>query len=172
MPSSAFRLLFAGLLVSGSAFAADAPAPAQPSTWGWVETLTLMPEQAPLKAKLDTGAQTSVMDARNITRIKKNGERWVQYDVMVTDPATGKEERLPFERRVERVLKFKTDSGVEKSPVVLMDVCLGAKVYREQFTLRDRQTLDYPVLLGRRTLEHLGPVDASKSQTVAPTCKP
>ena len=53
-----------------------------------------------------------------------------------------------------------------------MDVCLGGKVYREQFTLRDRQTLDYPVLLGRRTLEHLGPVDASKTQTAAPTCKP
>ncbi|WP_447744901.1 retropepsin-like aspartic peptidase RloA3 [Pseudomonas nicosulfuronedens] len=170
MPSSAFRLLLVGLLASGSALAAEVPA--QPTTWGWVETLTLMPEVAPLKAKLDTGAQTSVMDARNITRIKKNGERWVQYDVMLTDPATGKEERLPFERRVERVLKFKTDSGVERSPVVLMDVCLGGKVYREQFTLRDRQTLDYPVLLGRRTLEHLGAVDASKTQTVAPTCKP
>ena len=170
MPPSVLRLLFAGLLVSGSALAAEAPA--QPATWGWVETLMLMPEQAPLKVRLDTGAQTSVMDARNITRIRKNGERWVQYDVMVTDPATGKEERLPFERRVERVLKFKTASGVERSPVVLMDVCLGGKVYREQFTLRDRQTLDYPVLLGRRTLEHLGPVDASKSQTVAPTCKP
>ncbi|MFV3366665.1 ATP-dependent zinc protease [Pseudomonas sp. NY15435] len=170
MPSPAFRLLLAGLLVSGSALAADAPA--QPTTWGWVEALTLMPEQAPLKAKLDTGAQTSVMDARNIARIKKNGERWVQYDVMLTDPATGKEERLPFERRVERVLKFKTASGVERAPVVLMDVCLGGKVYREQFTLRDRQTLDYPVLLGRRTLEHLGAVDASKTQTVAPTCKP
>ncbi|WP_440468009.1 ATP-dependent zinc protease [Pseudomonas sp. YH-1] len=170
MPSPAFRLLLAGLLISGSALAADAPV--QPTTWGWVETLTLMPEQAPLKAKLDTGAQTSVMDARNIVRIKKNDERWVQYDVMLTDSATGKEERLPFERRVERVLKFKTASGAERAPVVLMDVCLGGKVYREQFTLRDRQTLDYPVLLGRRTLEHLGAVDASKTQTVAPTCKP
>lgn len=170
MPSPAFRLLLAGLLVSGSAVAADAPV--QPTTWGWVETLKLMPEEATFKAKLDTGAQTSSMDARNITRIKKNGERWVQYDVMITDPATGKEMRLPFERRVERVLKFKTAAGVERSPVVLMDVCLGAKVYREQFSLRDRQTLDYPVLLGRRSLEHLGAVDASKTQTVAPTCKP
>lgn len=170
MPSPAFRLLLAGLLVSGSAVAADAPV--QPTTWGWVETLKLMPEEATLKAKLDTGAQTSSMDARNITRIKKNGERWVQYDVMITDPATGKEMRLPFERRVERVLKFKTAAGVERSPVVLMDVCLGATVYREQFSLRDRQTLDYPVLLGRRSLEHLGAVDASKTQTVAPTCKP
>ncbi len=44
MPSPAFRLLLAGLLVSGGALAADAPA--QP-TWGWVETLMLMPEQAP-----------------------------------------------------------------------------------------------------------------------------
>lgn len=176
MPSPCSRLLIACLLASGAtgAFAADTPAPtsAQPTTWGWVETLKLMPEDAALKAKLDTGAQTSTMDARNITRIKKNGERWVQYDVMVTDPTTGKEVRLPFERRVERVLKFKTAAGVERSPVVLMDVCLGGKVYREQFSLRDRQTLDYPVLLGRRTLEHLGPVDASKTQTATPTCKP
>ncbi|AGI22307.1 hypothetical protein H681_02125 [Pseudomonas sp. ATCC 13867] len=170
MPSPVLRLLALGLFAfTGTCVAGE---PAQPSTWGWVETLKLMPEDAALKAKLDTGAQTSSMDARNITRIKKNGERWVQYDVMVTDSTTGKELRLPFERRVERVLKFKTASGIERSPVVLMDVCLGNKVYREQFSLRDRQTLDYPVLLGRRSLEHLGSVDASKTQTLAPTCKP
>lgn len=172
MPTPISRLLITGLFALGGTCAVAADAPAQPVTWGWVETLKLMPEEAAIKAKLDTGAQTSSMDARNITRIKKNGERWVQYDVMITDPATGKDVRLPFERRVERVLKFKTATGVERSPVVLMDVCLGNKVYREQFSLRDRQTLDYPVLLGRRTLEHLGAVDASKTQTLAPTCKP
>ncbi len=118
-----------------------------------------MPERMQAKAKLDTGALTSVMDARNITRIKKNDERWVQYDVMLTDPATGKEERLPFERRVERVLKFKTASGVERAPVVLMDICLGGKVLREQFTLRDRAD---PGLPGAAGASHPGTPGAGR----------
>ncbi|MEE9099801.1 MULTISPECIES: RimK/LysX family protein [Pseudomonas] len=178
MSSPVLRLLVLGLFAfTGTcAIAADEPAqpvqPAQPSTWGWTETIKLMPEETALKARLDTGAQTSTMDARNITRIKKNNERWVQYDVMVTDPATGKELRLPFERKIERVLKFHSANGVERSPVVLMDVCLGNKVYREQFSLRDRQAQEFPVLLGRRSLEHMGTVDSSKTQTLAPSCKP
>lgn len=172
MPSPVLRLLALGLFAVSGTCAVAADDPAQPSTWGWVETIKLMPEDTALKARLDTGAQTSTMDARNIVRIKKNNERWVQYDVMVADPATGKELRLPFERKIERVLKFHSANGVERSPVVLMDVCLGNKVYREQFSLRDRQAQEYPVLLGRRSLEHMGSVDSSKTQTLAPSCKP
>ncbi|MBN0009067.1 ATP-dependent zinc protease, partial [Pseudomonas aeruginosa] len=38
------------------------------------------------------------------------------------------------------------------------------------FSLRDRGNMKYPVLLGRRTLEHLGAVDVSRTFTSKPTC--
>lgn len=163
------KLRHAGLLLAlccAPAFAA------QPATWGWVEQAKLMPENALLKARLDTGVLTSVMDARNLVKIRKNDQRWVQYDIVVTDPATGKEQRFPFERPVERQLKVRAAEGFEHRPVVSMDICLGEKLYHEQFALADRQGSDYQVLLGRRTLEHLGAVDASKTLTTPPTCKP
>lgn len=145
---------------------------AQPATWGWIEQAKLMPENVLLKARLDTGVQTSVMDARNLVKIRKNDQRWVQYDIVVADPATGKELRFPFERPVERQLKVRVADGFEHRPVVSMDICMGEKLYHEQFALSDRQGDDTQVLLGRRTLEHLGAVDASKTLTTAPTCKP
>ncbi|MCY1414648.1 putative ATP-dependent zinc protease [compost metagenome] len=161
-------VLLAALL---GAFAVTADA-AQPSVWGWQEQARLMPESVAMKARLDTGVQTSVMDVHNIKRIRKNNQRWVQYDIQVKDPETGRLISLPFERPVERVLRVHGVGGSEKRPVVSMDICLGEQVYREQFALRDRGLTDFPLLLGRRTLEHLGAVDASKTMTVAPTCKP
>ncbi|WP_371370063.1 ATP-dependent zinc protease [Pseudomonas sp. QL9] len=159
----------AGLLL---AFCCSPAFAAQPVTWGWVEQAKLMPENVLLKARLDTGVQTSVMDARNVVKIRKNDQRWVQYDIVVTDPATGQEQRFPFERPVERQLKVRVADGFEHRPVVSMDICMGEKLYHEQFALSDRQGDDAQVLLGRRTLEHLGAVDASKTLTTPPTCKP
>lgn len=159
----------AGLLL---ALCCSPVAAAQPTSWGWVEQVKLMPENTLLKAHLDTGTQTSVMDARNLVKIHKNGQRWVQYDIVVSDPATGKEQRFPFERPVERQLKVRGTDGFEHRPVVSMDICLGEKLYHEQFALADRQGSAYAVVLGRRTLEHVGAVDAAKTLTAPPTCKP
>ncbi|MDF3937150.1 ATP-dependent zinc protease family protein [Pseudomonas citronellolis] len=159
----------AGLLL---AFCCPSLFAAPPATWGWVEQAKLMPENVLLKARLDTGVLTSVMDARNLVKIKKNEQRWVQYDILITDPASGQVQRYPFERPVERTLKVHGANGIEHRPVVSMDICLGDKVYREQFALSDREGADYPLLLGRRSLEHLGAVDVSKTLTTPPTCKP
>ncbi|MEL7937894.1 MULTISPECIES: ATP-dependent zinc protease family protein [Pseudomonas] len=163
------KLRLAGLLL---AFSCPSLLAAQPATWGWVEQARLMPENVLLKVRLDTGVQTSVMDARNLVRIRKNEQRWVQYDILVKDVASGQVQRLPFERPIERTLKVRGANGIEHRPVVSMDLCLGDKVYREQFALTDREGSDYPVLLGRRSLEHLGAVDVSKTLTTPPTCKP
>ena len=51
-----------------------------------------------------------------------------------------------------------------------MQMCIGDQVYDEQFSLNDRDKMIYPVLIGRRTLEHLGAVDASRTFTLEPRC--
>ena len=58
----------------------------------------------------------------------------------------------------------------QKKPVVLMKVCLGSQMYEEQFSLNDRDKMNYPVLIGRRTLEKVGLVDSSKTFTIEPSC--
>ena len=61
------------------------------------------------------------------------------------------------------------DVEVER-PVVLLDVCMNNTIYEEQFSLRDRGDMIYPLLLGRRTIRHLGLIDVSKSFLNEPEC--
>ncbi|NNC68558.1 MAG: hypothetical protein HKN83_11055, partial [Gammaproteobacteria bacterium] len=44
---------------------------------GWVEKVRIDNQDFDVKAKLDTGARTSSINARNIQSFKINGARWV-----------------------------------------------------------------------------------------------
>ena len=48
----------------------------------------------------------------------------------------------------------------------------GSQEYDEQFSLRDRRRMNYPVLIGSRTLKHLGAVDVNRMHTQMPRCQP
>ncbi|WXL27930.1 ATP-dependent zinc protease [Ectopseudomonas mendocina] len=139
--------------------------------FGWIEEGQLMPEKVTLKIKLDTGALTSSMDAKDLERFEKNGEHWVRFNVEVKDSKTGEDVSIPFERRVERNVKVRGAGGSERRPVVVMSLCIGNQVYNEQFSLKNRGKMLYPVLIGRRTLEHLGAVDVSRTFTNKPSCE-
>lgn len=51
-----------------------------------------------------------------------------------------------------------------------MKICIGNTTSEEQFTLRDREDMKYPVLIGRKTIEHLGLIDVKKQFTIEPQC--
>lgn len=137
---------------------------------GWIENGLLLPDNLPVKLKMDTGALTSSLDAEDLDRFEKDGDKWVRFtvDLKAND---GKRNRHTYERKIERNVKVRGAGGSDRRPVVLMKICIGSQVYEEQFTLRDRDQMNYPVLIGRRTLEHLGPVDVSSTFTLKPSCK-
>lgn len=139
--------------------------------FGWVEEGLIQPENISVKIKLDTGALTSSMDAKDLERFEKNGEHWVRFNVEVKDSKTGKMANSSFERKVVRNVKVRGAGGAEKRPVVLMQMCIGTHLYKEEFSLKDRGKMNYPVLIGRRTLERLGAVDASRTFTMEPRCE-
>lgn len=144
------------------------PANAEPRIYGWVENGLLLPENLPVKAKLDTGAQTSSLDAKDLRRFERDGEPWVRFTVEVKEE--GKNRRVTFERKVVRDVKVRGAGGEERRPVVLMSICIGERRYDEQFSLNNRSKMIYPVLIGRRTLEQMGVVDVSRTYTVQPAC--
>lgn len=149
----------------------SAPASADsPQVLGWVEEGLIFPEKVAVKFKLDTGALTSSMHAENIDRFEKDGDDWVRFTLEMKDIDTDKKIEKRLEREVVREIKVRGAGGAEKRPVVLMKVCLGNKIYEEQFSLNDRDKMNYPVLVGRRTLENVGLVDSSKTFTVEPNC--
>ena len=159
-------LLTAALLGLCSLALADSAKP----VFGWVEKVTLEPWGVEVKAKLDTGALTSSLHAKNIQIFKKDGHHWVRFTVNVIDKATGKEVEKTYERPRYRRVLVRGAGGADHRPVVMMNVCVGNSVHREQFTLQDRSDMIYPMLIGRRTLQHLGLVDVSQTFGHPPIC--
>ncbi|MGY3870774.1 retropepsin-like aspartic peptidase RloA3 [Aeromonas crassostreae] len=143
---------------------------ASPTVYGWIEKGLIMPGAVAVKMKLDTGALTSSMDARDLHHFKRDGKPWVRFTLELTDADTDKVVRQTLERPVERSVAVRGAGGMEQRPTVTLSVCVGDKVYKEWFTLRDRSDMLYPVLLGRRLLAELGPVDSARTFTVQPSC--
>ena len=65
------------------------------------------------------------MDAKDLERFERNGEKWVRFKVEVNDSDTGRAASIPFERRVERNVKVRGAGGAEHRPVVVMKMCIG-----------------------------------------------
>lgn len=157
------------LLLSATALPAAIAETSGP-VYGWIEKGLIQPENIPVKIKLDTGALTSSLDAKDLQRFERDGDEWVRFNVELTDGDTGKLVDSPFERRVVRNVKIRGAGGAERRPVVMMQICIGKRIYDEEFSLKNRSKMNYPVLIGRRTLGRLGLVDVSRTFTVDPKC--
>lgn len=147
---------------------ASAVAQSQASIYGWIETIHLPTQGLLMEAKLDTGAQTSSLDARDIEAFERDDEPWVRF--RIEGKRDGQAESQVVERPILRRVKIRGAGGVDHRYVVRMQLCIGHQAYEEQFTLRDRSRMAYPVLLGWRTLEHLGAVDVRRQHTHEAAC--
>lgn len=169
--SNACKRSMIPLLLTAMPFAAAPVLAESKPTFGWVEEGLIMPENTRVKFKLDTGALTSSMHAEKLDRFKNGGDDWVRFTVELEDTDTEKKVETRLERKVVRTIKVRGAGGAESRPVVMMKVCLGDRIYEDQFSLNDRDKMNYPVLIGRRMLEDVGLVDSSKTFTTKPNCK-
>lgn len=118
-----------------------------------------------LKARVDSGANTSSLSASEVTRFERDGENWVRFklalnddDVVVDNVRDGWIE-APIQRRV-RIVQA---SGEESRPVISLLMTLGPIRENVDFTLNDRSHLDYPVLLGRRFMMDIATIDVAQT---------
>ena len=130
----------------------------------WVEDLQLA-----LPARIDTGAETASLDARDITPFERDGRPWVRFTI----PHPGGEEPLTLERpRVREALVLQSNSEEpERRPVIELGIQIGSVRQLAEFTLSDRSHLDFQVLVGRNILRDVMLVDVSKAHLV-PAPKP
>ena len=154
----------------GLALAATAATDADEKTiLGWIEEVVVGEAGLRLEAKLDTGADTSSIDAVQIRRLrgKRTGKRTVEFAVL--DPAT--DELVWFKKPLVRMAYIKQHSGrSQERPVVELDICVGEIARRVEFTLVSRAGFDYPVLLGREAMEDVIIVDPGIVETTSPAC--
>ncbi|WP_235039845.1 ATP-dependent zinc protease [Vreelandella profundi] len=154
-----------GALLSTSTAMAD-----DDQVFGWVENATLQPWDITVKAKLDSGALTSSLDARDIEMFEQDDEEWVRFRLKLEDQDSGETFSDEIERPLYREQTVRGAGGSDDRPVILMEVCMGDTIYEEQFSLRDREEMIYPMLLGRSTISHLGLLDVRNSFLQEPGC--
>jgi len=135
---------------------------------GWVEKVYLPDPGFGLKAKLDSGAETSSLDARIIKKFRKGGKRWVRFSV--TDPATG-EEFVLVRERVRTIGVIQHEGNNQLRPTVMMQVCIADRLLDVEVSLVDRSEFSYRVLLGRRALRSFALVDSGSTFLTEPRCK-
>ena len=107
--------------------------------------------------KLDTGAKTASLSARDIKRFKRDGESWVRFYLAIDDAHSH-----PIERPLARVSKIKRRSGdydpqADKNytsrPVISLEICMGKALRTIEVNLTDRSAFQYPLLIGSEALK-------------------
>jgi len=135
---------------------------------GYVENVEIEDIETKIKAKLDTGAQTSSIHA-NI--IEQNEEDVIFEIVSDDEDVENKNIKKPIERFVR--IKKKRNDGFIRRPVVKMTFCIAGQRVTEEVNLAERDGFNYDLLIGRNMLEE-GKliVDVSKTFTSKPNCMP
>jgi hypothetical protein len=134
---------------------------------GWVENVSIFPGDLKIKAKLDTGAMNSSLNAKHIEEFERDGEKWVRFKLK-----NWKERTENIEARVIRTATIKQHEPQSVTrPVIRLGICLG-NVYKEvEVNLQDRSKFNYQMLIGRSYLRKSILVDSSATFTVQPDCQ-
>lgn len=115
-----------------------------------------------LKARIDTGAQTSSLGVMDFELFERDGNKWVTFSV--ADEMNNR--IIEFKRPLARMIKIKQHGkkALER-PVVRMLISLKGKPLNAEFSLADRSRFQYPVLIGRNVLRSHFLVDVSRQYT-------
>ena len=133
---------------------------AEPTLYGRYEYIKLPEIGETLQAKMDTGALTASLSAKNIELFTRDGEEWVRF-VLATKGASSK----VYEHKVARISKIKSRADEDedkdepvsaKRPVVDLEMCLGDVKRTVEVNLTDRSSFNYPLLIGAKALREFG----------------
>lgn len=128
----------------------------QPTLYGRYEKVRLPQIGQTLEAKMDTGAKTASLSAKDIEQFQRDGEPWVRFRLA----AKNADDSL-FEQPLARLSKIKSrveeaDSAAKvapiERPVIALEVCLGQAARVIEVNLTDRSHFNYPLLIGASAL--------------------
>ena len=148
---------------------APAPAPEKKIVYirpnnviGAIEPVYFPPMKSAFPARIDTGATTSALDVQNLKVFERDGKKWVSFTLI--NRATG--ESHDFEKPRRKRIRVKRIIEDEHRPMVEMDVKMGGKKFKADFTVTERTDFDYQALIGRNILSGRAIVDVSLENTL------
>ncbi len=128
-------------------------------TAGWRETIDL-PDWGiqHIAAKMDSGARSSCIDARDMEIIEGDEHGEVRFTVATPDGDV---------ERTQPILDWRLvrDSGGHAAlrPVIAVRMAMGSMEWDDEATLHDRSEMKHRVLVGRRVLAGRVVIDPSAS---------
>jgi len=134
---------------------------------GWIEKAMLVDDGIVLKAKLDTGADNSSLNAAGYTIVKKDGGKWASFKL--TNYAG---DSVDITKRIVRFTKIKRKNlPAKRRPVIKIAICIGDVNKTVEVNLADRSNYKYQLLIGRSFLKQSILVDSFIKYSHEPTCK-
>lgn len=133
---------------------------------GWVETARIYPGGIELRAKIDTGAETTSLNCNCIQYTDHDGEKWVRFTIK-----NHVGNSLEIEKKIQRIAIIKRHYGEsQERPVINLGICLSGTYRETEVNLVDRSGMNYQLLIGRYFLQDHFIVDPATTYTKAPNC--
>jgi hypothetical protein len=130
---------------------------------GWREWVRLPGIGVPwVKAKLDTGAQTSSLHAFDTEEFDRDGEAWVRFRVRPWQESDADE--VVVELPVHDRRRVRSSNGqVQERIVVRANLVLMEHEVDAEVTLSNRDQMGFRMLIGREALQQGFVVDSGRS---------
>ena len=139
------------------------PIPEQKPIIGAVEQVDL-PELGlyGIRAKIDTGASTSVLHCENFEVFEKDGHRYIRCELNDhPEVKQGKLITITFPVHREQVVKSSFGQA-ELRHIFITKIKLFDTLFDIKLSVRDRSGMSYPMLLGRNFIQNKFLVDVSR----------
>jgi hypothetical protein len=121
-----------------------------------------------IEAKIDTGAFTGALHCHHISLVTIKGTKVLQFYLLDPGHPEYSEKRIRFKKF--EIRKIKNSFGeTEERFVIKTTIQIGDRRIKAHFSLTDRGSMKYPVLIGRRLLKNRYWVDVSCRQLLAAT---
>lgn len=130
---------------------------------GWREWVSL-PELGvdEIRAKVDSGADSTALHAFNIERFDRDGVEWVRFEVH--PKKRSKTPSIQCEAPVIATRKVKNPGGrIEHRPVISTIVSIHGVQIRAAINLTTRDEMSFRMLIGRRTIRGKFLLDPGRS---------
>ncbi|WPP50581.1 ATP-dependent zinc protease family protein [Catalinimonas niigatensis] len=115
-----------------------------------------------LPCKIDTGAESSAIHCHRVRLIEVDGKEIISFRLL--DPSHEAYNNHEYRTTKFKEKKIKNSFGnTEYRFSIKCQVMLFGETFSSDFTLADRVSMRYPVLLGKRLLKNRFMVDVSKT---------
>lgn len=114
-----------------------------------------------IRCKTDTGAETSALHCSHVKLVSAGDKETIQFRLL--DPSHPQYKRKIFKTTNFKTRQIKSSNGIsEERYVITTKIVIFGHTFETEFTLADREHMNFPILLGKRLLKNGFLVDVTQ----------